>query len=545
MKQLLALSLLVGVVTAMAHWPALDARALTFDDHEYLVSNPLVTAPGWESARRFWAEIARPSTVPGYYQPLSMTSLMLDSALGGSPDNLRPYHRTSLALHVINSILVFIVLNQLLGMAIPAAIAAMLFGIHPFAVESICWVGERKTLLATGLALASLAVYIRHTRIGRGWMRLAASILLFALAMLAKPSVIALPLVMLIVDAWPLRRLGLQAFVEKAPFALIAVTGAVVAYVSQSNTYGVTLPADAGAANPFVLVCHNLAFYLKKAVWPTCMSAYYPFPDPLDFSNRTVLLGAIGVPFAALVAGLTRRRIPAISVGLAVFAVAIVPALGLIGFHPVIAADRHLYLPVLGLLIPLTVLFDRVLRRRAWVLALIAFPAFILATRQTRQTVTHWRDTVSLFTYFTEVAPDAPAPQARLGAAWLAAGRADAAIGPLTRSLELRPAQPHTLRRLAQAQLAEGRPDEAVTLMEEAVKLRPNSLAIRRVFAWALVAAGDLNGAIEQFKIALKMAPRDSALRRELQALREHLASQPASQPAATETQPATAPSQD
>lgn len=542
MKQLLALSLLVGCATAVAHWPALNSRALTFDDNEYLTENRLVNQPGWESLRRFWTEIAKPSTVPGYYQPLTMTSLMVDSALGGSPNNLTPYHATSLGLHVINAILVFIVICQLFRAAIPAAIAAMLFGIHPVAVESICWVGERKTLLATGLALASLAVYLSHAHRGKGWIRLAASIALFALAMLAKPSVMALPLVMLVLDAWPLRRLGAQALVEKTPYALIAVTGAVVAFVSQQNTYGVTLPTEA-ETNPLLTVCHNTAFYLFKALWPMSMSAYYPIPSPFDFSNAMVLTGAILIPVIALVAGLTRPTVPVISAGVAVFAMALLPAIGIVGFHPVIAADRHLYFPILGLLLPLTALFDWLLQRRSLLLPIVAGVAFILATRQTRMTITHWRDTVSLFTYFTQLAPVAPAPLARLGSALLSAGHAEQAIAPLSRSVELRPTQPNTLRRLAQAQLMTGRAPEAVVSMKKAVEMRPNSLGMRRNLAWALVAAGELDAAVEHFQIALKMAPKDSAIRRELQALREQLNAVPTTQPVSPSSQPTTLPS--
>lgn len=537
MKQTLLLALLVGGVAMIAHWPSLDARALTFDDDEYLVRNPFMQNPSWHGLGRFWTEIARPSTVPGYYQPLAMTSLMIDAALGGRPADLRPFHRTSLALHAVNAILIFVVLSQLLNAPIAAAIAAMLFGVHPVAVESICWVGERKTLLATGLALLSISLYVRHAKTRR-WPSYGLSLFFFILALAAKPSVMFLPFVLLILDAWPLRHLDGQALIEKLPYLLIAVSGAVVAYISQSNTYGVTLPIGDDAANPLALLAHNIAFYLCKALWPTTMSAYYPFPRPLDFSSGMVLAGAIAMPVLVVVAIVLRRKTPAIAAGLGIFTIALLPAIGLIGFHPVIAADRHLYFPIVGLLLPLAVLLDWLLGRRSFLLPVVATVAFVLLTRQTRLAIAHWRDTTSLFQYFVRNAPDSPAPHARLGAALLATKHADAAIAPLQRSLELRPAQPNTLRRLGEAQLLTGRAADAVKSLEAARALRPTSLSILRQLGYANLAVGDFESASKHFQAAFAQRPRDpellavlSRLKRELDAI---ATTQPASQPAPT-----------
>lgn len=531
MKQTLLLALLVGGVAMIAHGPAIDSRALTFDDDEYLINNPLVRNPTWHSLGRFWSEIARPSTVRGYYQPLTMTSLMIDTALGGRPDNLRPFHRTSLLLHALNAILVYIVLQQLLKAPVPAALAAMIFGVHPLAVESICWVGERKTLLATGLALLSISLYVIHARQTR-WPDYICSLAIFVLALTAKPSVMALPLVLLILDLWPLRRMGAMALIEKTPYLLIAASGAVVAYISQSNTYGVTLPSDETAAGPLALLAHNLAFYLRKVFWPADMSAYYPFPRPLDLSNGTVLAGFVAVPALVIAAVALRRRTPAVAAGLGVFAIALLPAIGLVGFHPVIAADRHLYFPMLGLLLPLTVILDWMLRRRSYALPVVAAVAFVLLTRETRSTIKHWRDSVSLFDYFTQIAPEAPAPHARLGAALLAADRAAEAIAPLKRSLDLRPNQPNTLRRLGQAQVLTGDAAEGVKSLEAAHALRPRSFVILRELGWAAFAAGDLDAAARHFQAAFALRPRDERLLQELQLLRKQLDANPTTQPA-------------
>ena len=145
------------------HWPALSAQALSFDDNQYLVNNTLVKSPSWFSAWKFLSQVLEPSTVGGYYQPLSMISLMLDYSLGGRVENLLPFHRTSLALHAANTALIIVLLYLLFGEVWIAAAVGLLFGLHPMTVEPIPWVGERKTLLAAFFALWSLFFYLRYT----------------------------------------------------------------------------------------------------------------------------------------------------------------------------------------------------------------------------------------------------------------------------------------------------------------------------------------------------------------------------------------------
>jgi len=143
----------VALIVAATHWTTLSARTLSFDDHEYLITNRLVLNPSWDSAQRFLTEVKNPSTVGGYYQPLSMISLMIDVALGAGPDNLMPLHRTSLILHILNSCLLTLIIYQLFGSIPVAVMIGLLFGCHPLTVEPIPWIGERKTLLASFFAL--------------------------------------------------------------------------------------------------------------------------------------------------------------------------------------------------------------------------------------------------------------------------------------------------------------------------------------------------------------------------------------------------------
>src|ERR1041385_79700 len=152
---------LIGAAVAWAHWPALASKAISFDDEQYFVANPLVRRPGTASAWQFLSEVLKPSTVEGYYQPLTMISLMVDAGMGATPQNLLPLHRTSLAIHVANCLSLIVLLDMLFGSLLAAALVALLFGLHPMTVETIPWLGERKTLLATFFAIWSMVSYLR------------------------------------------------------------------------------------------------------------------------------------------------------------------------------------------------------------------------------------------------------------------------------------------------------------------------------------------------------------------------------------------------
>jgi hypothetical protein len=213
------LTVAVCAAALITHWPALSAQALSFDDNRYFVENFLVRNPSWESAKRFLTEVLEPSTVGGYYQPLTMISLMLDYALGGQTDSLLPFHITSLALHIANTALIIVLLYQLFGLAWVAAGVGLLFGVHPLTVEPIPWVGERKTLLAAFFTLWSLVLYMRFVHKGSS-KAYRGSIILFVLALMSKPTSTPLPALMLLTDYWPLRRLKWRSLLEKLLFLL-------------------------------------------------------------------------------------------------------------------------------------------------------------------------------------------------------------------------------------------------------------------------------------------------------------------------------------
>jgi hypothetical protein len=371
MGALIASLLAIGSAALWVHSPALTAKALLFDDEQYLTKNLLVQQPSWAHAGRFLSEVLKPSTVGGYYQPLTMISLMLDYPFAQGPTDVRPFHRTSLLLHVLNTGLVFLflylVFSPPLGNAPietgraanagvtgppsalwPAALTALLFGLHPLTVEPIPWVGERKTLLATFFALICLLFYIRWSRKTNIWAY-GGSLAVFVLALMSKPTVTPLPLLLILLDLWPLKRFSRRTLLEKTPFLLMAGLSATITYISQSRSAAVQLPHDYGPSRIPLVLCHNIVFYLYKIAWPHNLTAHYPYPDPMSVWNPVNLAGIVGTCLLMAILMASLRWTPAAVAGWLFFFIAILPTMQIVGFSNVIASDKYAYFPSLGI----------------------------------------------------------------------------------------------------------------------------------------------------------------------------------------------------
>ena len=555
----------VAVIVLAAHWPALSARALSFDDNQYLTENPLVQNPSASSARRFLSEVLEPSTVRGYYQPLAMISLMLDTAMGGSVTELRPYHRTSLVLHVANTVLVIVLLYMLFGQPWVAALVGLLFGVHPMTVEVIPWVGERKTVLTTFFSLSCLVLYVRFTRTG-GWRSYVGSMVTYVLALMSKPTSTALPLLMLLWDYWPIGRLSRRTLLEKVPFFVVAGVSAVITYVSQARTAAVATPARYSPMVIPLTLCHNVVFYLYKIVWPAKLSSHYPYPEPFDLSQPMVLAGVIGTAVLSPVLLISWRWTRALVVGWVCFFVAIFPTMGVIGFTHSIASDKYAYLPSIGLLLPLAWFL-----RRGWE-AIGRYPRALYAQAGagavvmvlvgleilgTRRYLVEWRDTERLFRYMLNLAPNARilhfglaealrlrAPSERstallaeaiehyqqatrsgpdspfgrndlltcaahnnLGNLLAQMGQIDQAVWNWSQVLRLNPNDYNAHNNLGIALGWKGRSDEAIRHYTEALRIRPDLPETHNNLGLELARRGQTDAALQHYAEAVRLKP--------------------------------------
>ena len=545
--------LLVAALVAAAHKPVLDSQALSFDDDAFVTYNPLVGHPSWSSVGHFFREVLRPSTVKGYYLPLSMTSLMVDVALGGRAADLTAFHRTGLILHALDAVLILLILYHLFGALVPAAIVALLFGLHPLTVEPVAWIGERKTLLATFFALACILTYLEHVRRGGHWWRLAA-FTLYLLALLSKPTVVMLPLLLLLIDAWPLRRLRWDAVREKWPFFLLSLVSGVITILSHERSAVIEPMSASDYLQWPVHAGYLLAFYLTKIVGPVGLTPIYQAPEPFALFNPMVAAGLAAAVTLTVLLAMAARRTPGPLVGWVWFVIAIIPTLGLVKYSWVIASDKYVYFPAFGFLMVITagigaVWDGRRASRIASRAALLLAAVLVLAAEAhgVRAALRPWSSSLSLFQHMEKHAPksgpvqnqlgilmaDRGAPEQaiqhfrravelmpglqeahyNLGVTLAARGNLEEAIEHFRTAVELMPTNPNVVYGLGMALRLAGRPDEASKEFQRALRLEPRSISAYVQIGGMLALGGHADEACDQFRQALTMEPQDADLR--------------------------------
>lgn len=515
--RLVLLCVVVAAAVAAAHWPALSARAVSFDDDQYFVSNALVRNPSVESAWRFLSEVLEPSTVNGYYQPLNMISLMLDAALGATPENLRPLHRTSLLLHIANTLLIVIFLRSLFESDLIAASLGLLFGLHPMTVETIPWTGERKTLLATFFALCCFLTYLKYTRLpSRSAARkaYAGCAVLFMLALMAKPTVTPLPLLLVALDVWPLKRFSIKSITEKIPFLVIAGVSSVITFISQARTASVGLPTERDALFVPWVVCHNVVFYLWKMIYPTGLTSHYAVPQPFDLSAPSVKAGVIGAAVLAVALLVSLRWTRAAVSMAAFFVLGLLPTMQIVSFSNVIASDKYAYLPSIGVLILFAAIANQFARRSrgAWVSVVgvgVVVVVSAMEFRGTRAYLAKWTDTETLYRHMIALEPRAPTLRSHMGNLLLDLGRVDEALTEHAIAVECAPQSYESWNDLGNALRASGRTADAIRAYERALDIFPNYHVSHRNLGVAMADVGKFADAERHFKRAVELKQRN------------------------------------
>ena len=440
------LVLVAGVFGQTARHPFVN-----YDDDQYVFENAHV-AGGLTADGLAWAFTRSHAS---NWHPLTWVSHMADCEIYGL-GHPGGHHLTSVALHAATAILLFLLLLEMTAELWPSAFVAALFAVHPLHVESVAWVSERKDVLSGlffVLTLAAYARYVRRPSVRRYLVMLGA----FWLALLSKPMVVTLPLVLLLLDYWPLRRImtgtsGKEArfrtermsqvrrlVLEKIPLVVLGLTVAAVTYLVQGTARQsmpeLTLPARAGNA----LVSY--VSYLGKFVYPVRLAVFYPHPGtalPL-WQVVTASLVLCGISAGVFAWG---RRQPYLLVGWLWYLGMLVPVIGLVQVGYQAMADRYTYLPQIGIYMMLAwgavhLAGASPVRRRACAVAACIVVA-LLSVRAWRQT-SYWRDSEALWMHALASTSRNYEAHHHLGKALAARGESDAAIAQYRLALEIRP----------------------------------------------------------------------------------------------------------
>jgi tetratricopeptide (TPR) repeat protein len=505
------LALALGAVALLLYLPSLGNGFVNWDDDGYVTANP--------RAQRLTAENVRWALTTFHkanWHPLTWISHMADGSLYGLDP--RGHHLTSILLHAANAALLFLALRRLTGDLAPSALAAALFALHPLNVEAVSWVAARKTVLSTFFWLLAMIAYAGYTR-RPSRRRYAAVALLLALGLTAKAMLVTLPLAFLLLDAWPLRRLSRRAVIEKVPLLALAATSTLVtlaaARAGEARASLATLPLGMRGANALL----SYAGYLRNAVFPRDLSAFYPMPGTIGAPpmSAAAVLGAAALLLAITIAcAAARRSAPHLFVGWLWFVGTLVPVIGLAQAGSQAMADRFAYVPLIGLFVAAAWSVPGLRARRPpWPVAaaVLAVLALFAATTVARERV--WRDSEALWRDTLARNPRCLVALLNYGS-WLSGqGRHDEAIARFRDLLALAPAYPGARARLGEARSARARAlagksdfDGALAEMRAALDDRPDSPEGHNNLGMILLARGDLAQAEGAFREAIRLRPR-------------------------------------
>ena len=522
------------VLVVLAYWPTSFSEFVGLDDYQYVVDNQLVRNPSWTSVERFFGEVRNPSTVAGYYQPLTMVSLMLDAWLAGG-DGLDPfiYHLTNILLHAVTAVLVMLLVRAAVGGIAVPFVVALLWAVHPMQVESVAWISQRKTVLSTPLAVGCLLCYLEYGRLRRvgedrrvSW--LVASVLLYVASGLAKPTVMLLPVTLPLLDIFPLGRIAASRptpqaggsarrwapVLEKLPY-LVCMLGLMwISWVSQATSQAQLMAPNLGSLDLLsrmaMLICYNFMLYAGNVVWPAMLSPYRDLPSDLSLAYWPVLLSVIGTAAIACACLTAYRWSKPLFVGGVAFGILLAPALGAVRFVETCVADRFLYLPSVFLLLPLAALLAGVGRLRPSRRQLVYGGAGVVAVAlaavmRSQQNV--WHDSHAMWGRVVRIAPHFSRGLANFAAEEGVRGNFQSSIGYAERALAIAKDDPQALHALGRALARTGQPERAVAVIRQAIAggLGPTEPMAHVSLAEALLLSGDLAGARAECERAIAM----------------------------------------
>jgi tetratricopeptide (TPR) repeat protein len=543
------------VVTAAVFAPALFNGFVNYDDPDYVTSNAHVKA-GLNAAGVRWALTAN---VASNWHPLTWMSHMLDVSLFG----LAPagHHATSVLLHALVAALAFLALRRLTGALWPSAACAALLAFHPLRVESVAWVSERKDVLCSVFFFLTLWAYARYcdaskwhghlardrvvgafrpgpgtqdasavaASAGRPWLWYSLALLSFALGLTAKPMLVTLPCVLVLLDFWPLGRVRFACvpvsagtanaapkspgagcphpvllFVEKLPFLALAIASSKITYVVQSASGAVTadLPFGLRLANAVMAVPR----YLGKIFWPTKLAVLYPHPGHWA---AAAVFGAAAAVLALSVGALAQwRRRPWVTMGWLWFLGMLIPVIGLVQVGLQSIADRYTYLPVIGLDVAFTWTVVEFVGSRRRALAAITSVLLAALALATSAQIRVWKNPITLFTHTIATAGQGNyLAYDNRGIARSEAGDVDGAIADFNQALRFKPDYPNANNNLGRALAARGQLPEAIAHYRTALRANPEMLEVHNNLANALSDAGRIDEAIQHYEYVLQRQP--------------------------------------
>lgn len=493
-NQTVIVILVLAVLTFAAYWRILGNGFIKYDDDDYVYANTHIQQ-GITPQSLKWAFNV------GYacnWHPITWMSHMVDySVFGAKPMG---HHLISLLLHILNAVLLLLVLRRLTGSLWKSAFVAALFALHPLHVESVAWAAERKDVLSATFWFLTMGAYALYAE-KPGLKRYLPVVGLYALGLMAKPMLVTLPLVLLLLDYWPLRRFkkekrgksnALSLVVEKLPLLVLAAGSSVLTMTAQIRGQATSdlavLTMGMRISNALV----SYAAYIEKMLWPTRLAIFYPHPkDSLSVlsivGSVILLIGLSVVVFRAA------RKRPYLGFGWLWYLVTLAPVIGVLQVGLQSMADRYTYIPLIGLFVIVSWgaadLFDRLPRLKA-LTPISACLIIVILAAATWVQVGYWHDSVSMFERAIDVTDGNFLAHLNLGWVLARQGKIDEAIEHSQAAVDIRPDWDMAYYNLGSQLAKRGDTEEAIDAYKEALRLNPDLTAAKVNLAGELAKAG-------------------------------------------------------
>jgi len=525
-RRLWVVAVIVAIVgfTIATYTPVWRFAFVALDDPQYVYANKNL-AEGLTAQSISWA------VTTGHeanWHPVTWMSHAFDISVFGMNSGM--HHTVNLLLHLANTVLLFAVLRRLTGSAWPSAFVAALFAVHPLHVESVAWVAERKDVLSALFFLLTLGAYARYVERPSS-QRYGLVALCLAVGLMAKAMLVTVPMVLLLLDFWPLGRMtgwsivparGGRAqrpltalFVEKLPLLAIVAASSVVTFLVQRAGGAVksleSFPLSLRAQNAVV----SYVDYLRTTVWPVDLGVFYPFPPSLP-AGAVVTSGAVLLILSAGAIVLARRA-PAVTVGWFWYLGMLVPVIGLVQIGGQARADRYMYLPLIG--IAIAVAWGALALAKSatarWIVAAAGVVAIAGYAHVGHAQVQYWRDTVTLWSHTAEATDDVNNFGVYFGLAeYLRAnGRAAESIPVYEKSIAKNGAYVDARLGLVRSLVETRQTARAIPVLQDVIALQPDGVETRMSLALLLTEAGRVPEALAQFAEAVRLQPDDAAIR--------------------------------
>ncbi len=555
-----AIAAAIVAATLTVYWQVQAFGFLNDGDSVYITENLYV------SRGVTWDGIVAAFTKPqgGGWSPVATLTHMIDVDIFGLDPG--PPHVINVVFHCSNTIVLFFLLFTMTRARWPSAFVAALFALHPLHVESVAWLSSRKDVLSMHFMLMTIRFYLRYVE-KPDWKTSGLVIVHFLAALLSKPMVVTLPVLLLLLDYWPLgrldatpvlaekKRVALRLVREKIPLFLCSIVVSVITVIVQRAGGAVRSFDEQSWYERIGNALVSYVTYLWVTLWPVNLAPHYPHPGALPV---WMVAGAAALLLVIAVAALLRAgKSPYFVTGWGWWLVSLLPVIGIIQIGSFARADRFTYMPHIGLFIVFAWGINELTRRvpqRELLLAACAVVLFVPMTIATFHQAAHWRESIALFEHAVAVSPGssvaqnnlgvalmqrADSPGARdgdlesaeqhlrkavaiapafvdahnnLGIAVLLQGEDEAAAAQFEQALELNPDDPDALINAANAQLAQGDTDGAIEKYRRAIAATPLNVKAHYNLGIALAQSGDLEGAVASYREAVALQPDDASL---------------------------------